>query len=210
MPYDLPHRYAGAGLARLLQALKGLRTQFRSLLPRLTAGAVPPDFRSGMPSSACAPLRLISPRRKTGSLSQSIRPADSAITATSWSWSSRICRRTLRRFLCGRPLSLTGSSNDQDCFCRRRVTMAVCPVDGRCGFRPLADIACEVFNINVTLGEDSVDFVSNREASARFHCNEYGSLLQASPRSARAVSYGSRSTGGRPRLRISLPGSPGV
>ncbi len=63
-------------------------------------------------------------------------------------------------------------------FSDGRVTMVVCPVDGRCGFRRLADIAYRVLNIDVTLGEDYVVFVSKSGGICKIiHCDEQGSLL---------------------------------
>lgn len=63
-------------------------------------------------------------------------------------------------------------------FADGRVTMVVCPVDCRCGYRRLADIAYKVLNIDVSLGEDYVVFVSKSRGICKIiHCAEYGPLL---------------------------------
>ena len=58
-------------------------------------------------------------------------------------------------------------------FADGRVTMVVCPVDCRCGYRRLADIAYKVLNIDVSLGEDYVVFVSKSRGICKIiHCDE--------------------------------------
>ena len=52
-------------------------------------------------------------------------------------------------------------------FSDKRVTMVVCPVDGRYGFYALSDLAFKLLHIDIYKQEDYVVFVSRSAAFAK-------------------------------------------
>lgn len=63
-------------------------------------------------------------------------------------------------------------------FSDKRVTMVVCPVDGRYGFYALSDLAFKLLHIDIYKQEDYVVFVSRSRGICKIICtDECGTTL---------------------------------
>ncbi len=63
-------------------------------------------------------------------------------------------------------------------FSQGKVTLVVCPVDMRCGFSKLAQIAETYLHINIHSGNDWVVFISKKRGTAKvIHCDGLGNVM---------------------------------
>lgn len=63
-------------------------------------------------------------------------------------------------------------------FSDKRVTMVVCPVDGRYGFYSLADLAFKLLHIDIAKKEDYVVFVSRSRGICKIiYADDHGAML---------------------------------